>query len=79
MLRWIGHEAEMQFCVCRHTLWLGCLGFGGLAILQRSGVQPSERLAPLGILGAQLSNPMNPLEHHGTMVPRWLREETWDA
>ena len=31
--------------------------------LQRSGVQPSERLASLGIMGTQVRIPLKPLKH----------------
>ena len=40
--------------------------------LQRSGVQPSERLMSLGVMEDQLWDPLKPLEHHGTMVSRGL-------
>ena len=45
----------------------------GLEQLQRSGVQLSESLAVLGIIGAQLRARLKPIEHHSSMVSRRLR------
>jgi len=42
-----------------------------MELLERSGVQPSERLACFR--GFWLRAPLKPLEHHGTMVSRDLR------
>ena len=57
--------------------------------LQRSGVQPSERLAPLGITGDRLWATLIPFENLSIMVSRGLREapsmgpslcrEAWDS
>ena len=44
----------------------GCVEF-----LQRSGVQPSERFAPLNSEGTNQGS-LKPLEHHGNIVPRGL-------
>ena len=45
----------------------------GLEKLQRSGVQLSERLASLGIMGAQLRVPLKHPVHHSTIILRGLR------
>ena len=41
--------------------------------LQRSGVHPSEKLTSLGIKGESTRAPLTPLEHHGSMAPRYVR------
>ena len=40
--------------------------------LQGSGVQLSERLASLGIMGDQFKATLKPIKHQITMVPRGL-------
>ena len=40
---------------------------------RKDRLQPSDRVAPLGIMGFQLRVPLNPLENYGTMVPRGLK------
>ena len=44
-----------------------------LGFLQRSNVQQHEMLAPVGIMGTQLSSLMKHPVHHGNMVPGDLR------
>ena len=48
----------------------------GQTFLRRSAVQASEgRLAALGVMGTSLG-PLEPLQHHGDMVPRGLRRSS---
>jgi len=44
-----------------------------LEIIQRPCVQPYERLAPLGIMVAQLKTFLKPFEYHGNIAPRRFR------
>ena len=54
--------------LCVHSMFsTGCVEF-----LQRSGVQPSERLVPLGIKDTN-QDPLKPLQHHGSIVSSGLR------
>ena len=49
-------------------------------ILQRSGVQPAERLTSLGIARAQIKATPTPHEHHGNAVPRYSSGAlNWDS
>ena len=43
-----------------------------LELLQQSGVQRTERLAPVGIMGNPMKGRPKPLVHQGYMVPRGL-------
>ena len=45
---------------------------------QRSDVQLSERLVPLGIMVAQLKTLLKPLQHQGGSVPRGSRGSSVD-
>ena len=51
----------------------------GLEQLQGTGVQLSERLASLGIMGDQFRSALKPLEYQNTMEPRVLMDAlNWD-
>ena len=47
---------------------IGLLLIGQVEIPQLSGVRLPERLAPIGIMGAELIAPLKHLEHHTNIV-----------
>ena len=74
-----GREVRKQLCSCLDTQGakLTCSFFVGLILHCQSGTAtpiPSERLASLGIMGAQFRARLKPPVHHCTIVLRGMRE-----
>ena len=68
---WINKYIYMQINTCVQS---SCINYEAkLEKLERWSVQPSERLACLGIMGEQLRAPLKPIEHHGTIVSRRVK------
>jgi len=63
----------LRACLINTTLWLLFDDKSTPEKQQRSDAQLSERLASLGIIGAQLRVPLKPSVHHNTIVLRGLR------
>ena len=55
-------------CLNKHQRLANFWHVNHYILLQRSDVQLSERLASLGIMGAQLRAPLKPPVHHSTII-----------